>query len=136
MQFIALLDTLDDALNEALGRTLRSAFSNPYYHDNFPRDNRHYVCIHQDGEVFAGCQISTFEGGSFISAFGVAKKHQGKGYGRVLMEAIIQEHYGSGVITLRVAKDNEPALKLYKSCGFVVSRDSGFEEMTMTRMPT
>jgi RimJ/RimL family protein N-acetyltransferase len=48
---------------------------------------------------------------------------RGQGLGRVLVRALIdaaREHFHPGVITLNVYRENLPAVRLYRSLGFVV----------------
>ncbi len=55
--------------------------------------------------------------------------HRGQGHGRAVMEMILTYSDLSGRDTeLRVRADNEPAIRLYRSLGYVVAADPG--EMT------
>lgn len=58
--------------------------------------------------------------------------HRGQGHGRRLMEVMLTYSDLSGYGTeLRVRADNEPALRLYRSLGYVVAEDpSGFQDWT------
>ncbi len=64
--------------------------------------------------------ISTVLDEAELLLIGVARSHQGKGYGQLLMRAIISELLASGVkhLYLEVRESNAPALALYRSLGF------------------
>ncbi|MFT5759860.1 MAG: dTDP-4-amino-4,6-dideoxy-D-galactose acyltransferase [Alteromonadaceae bacterium] len=55
-----------------------------------------------------------------VGLIGVAEKHQGKGVGRVLLDAVKHESVKRGFIKLRVATQlsNKNAVKLYEKNGF------------------
>ncbi len=50
----------------------------------------------------------------------VGKEFQGKGYGRLLMQKVIElaKHLGMNSVFLEVRESNTPAIELYKSTGF------------------
>ena len=57
-----------------------------------------------------------------IRGLAVAPAHQGRGLGRALVEAAVEEARARGArkLTLRVLGPNTAARALYESCGFVV----------------
>jgi diamine N-acetyltransferase len=57
----------------------------------------------------------------FISRLMIAQEHQGKGYGRAALKAIIEEmktRYNPDALIIRVAPENKVAYTLYISMGF------------------
>ncbi|GIR33083.1 MAG: alanine acetyltransferase [Alphaproteobacteria bacterium] len=58
-----------------------------------------------------------------IIAIGTDKTKQGRGFGRIILQHLIDvtEQQNVAEITLEVAADNMPARRLYDSCGFHVS---------------
>ena len=58
-----------------------------------------------------------------IIAIGTDKTKQGCGFGRIILQHLIDmtEQHNVAEITLEVATDNRPAIRLYNSCGFHVS---------------
>ena len=52
---------------------------------------------------------------------GLVAAHRGRGLGRALLEATLARADAVGItrVELRVRTDNEPAIGLYRSCGFV-----------------
>jgi ribosomal protein S18 acetylase RimI-like enzyme len=85
-------------------------------------DSRCYAA-ERDGAAVGMVGTIPDEGGLYIRALGVLPKHQRRGYGRAILAAIVAEGLAEGYtrLSLDVATDNENALGLYQSCGFVVS---------------
>lgn len=56
-----------------------------------------------------------------VMTIGTAAGHQGQGVGGLLLDALVQRarDVGAQVVLLEVRVDNEPALRLYESRGFV-----------------
>ncbi|GAA5826646.1 hypothetical protein JCM11251_002833 [Rhodosporidiobolus azoricus] len=90
-------------------------------------------------EVTVGwaCLSQRFPGSPHRNAnFGLSlhPDHQGKGYGKEIMEWLIEAtfmRYNLHRLEGEVFSWNEPAIRLYKSCGFVLEgrrRDSMFQE--------
>jgi ribosomal-protein-alanine N-acetyltransferase len=76
-----------------------------------------------------------------IHTIGVDAAYQGQGIGRQLLMALL-EHANGGTIFLEVRTDNEAAISLYESVGFVrvgmrrrYYRASGADAYTMRRDP-
>jgi ribosomal-protein-alanine N-acetyltransferase len=76
-----------------------------------------------------------------IHTIGVDAAYQGQGIGRQLLTALL-EHANDGTIFLEVRTDNEAAISLYESVGFVrvgmrrrYYRASGADAYTMRRDP-
>jgi ribosomal-protein-alanine N-acetyltransferase len=76
-----------------------------------------------------------------IHTIGVDAAYQGQGIGRLLLTALL-EHADGGTIFLEVRTDNEAAISLYESVGFVrvgmrrrYYRASGADAYTMRRDP-
>jgi ribosomal-protein-alanine N-acetyltransferase len=77
-----------------------------------------------------------------IHTIGVDPAYQGQGIGRGLLTELL-EYASGGAIFLEVRTDNEPAIGLYESVGFVnvglrkrYYRASGADAYTMRRDPT
>jgi ribosomal-protein-alanine N-acetyltransferase len=78
-----------------------------------------------------------------IHTIGVDPAHQGHGIGRALMDRLLAWTGPGAVVFLEVRTDNEPAISLYESLGFVTVglrkryyRASGADAFTMRRDPT
>jgi ribosomal-protein-alanine N-acetyltransferase len=78
-----------------------------------------------------------------IHTIGVDPAHQGHGIGRALMDRLLAWTGPGAVVFLEVRTDNEPAIRLYESLGFVTIglrkryyRASGADAFTMRRDPT
>jgi ribosomal-protein-alanine N-acetyltransferase len=74
-----------------------------------------------------------------IHTIGVDPAFQGRGIGRLLLDALL-EYAGHGTVFLEVRTDNAPAIALYRSAGFVeiglrkrYYRVSGADAYTMRR---
>lgn len=62
---------------------------------------------------------SLYENCWVLSLFGIEVHYRGKGYGRALLEFIVNEYTSSNMdMMLRVVSTNTAALRLYESCGF------------------
>lgn len=55
-----------------------------------------------------------------VMTVGTAQAHQGRGIGRLLLDALVERarSLGAEVLLLEVRVDNEPALRLYAAAGF------------------
>lgn len=108
------------------------------------RHNR-YVAARVDGTLvgYAGIarlgRTPPFE--YEIHTIGVDPAYQGRGIGRAMMDRLLSG-VGSDAVFLEVRTDNEPALALYQSLGFVTIglrkryyRASGADAYTMRRDP-
>lgn len=72
------------------------------------------------GELVAYCWLKVEDGSGEIYVIGVAPEWQGKGLGRIVLEAGIAHLARQGIqdVHLYVEGDNAPALALYDSLGF------------------
>lgn len=77
-----------------------------------------------------------------IHTIGVDPAYQGQGIGKRMLTELL-EHAADGTVFLEVRTDNEPAIKMYESFGFVnvglrrrYYRASGADAYTMRRDPT
>lgn len=69
------------------------------------------------GQIIAFVTVGTTPDRSFVYNVGVAKAYRGQGYGIKMVQHIIQV-YGHKNLFLFVAKDNRPALSLYRKFHF------------------
>ena len=82
-------------------------------------------CIRILGDIIAICFIrrdKSTKGTLFI--FAVKKKYQRKGLGTRLLTFCIDKAKDNGIksISLHVQVQNEPAINLYKKCGFAITK--------------
>ena len=81
-----------------------------------------------DGVVVGfGCFIRHHDGCGEISAIYILKEAQGKGIGRMLMDALLKKLCGCGPVILWVLKGNDRAIGFYEHYGF---RLNGVEKDT------
>jgi ribosomal protein S18 acetylase RimI-like enzyme len=87
-------------------------------------DNSYFIILGgDDGEGwptgYVVCRI--IDGKSILLWIGVGSEYRGRGWGRILTLAALDESRirGAETIDLYVAEDNTPAIHLYKSLGFV-----------------
>ncbi|GCE78079.1 ribosomal protein S18-alanine N-acetyltransferase [Cellulomonas biazotea] len=68
---------------------------------------------------YAGLWFDGFD--AQVMTIGTDTAHQGRGIGRLLLSALLDRArtLGAGVVLLEVRVDNDPALRLYESAGFV-----------------
>lgn len=118
------LMTLGDV--DAIHRIEESCFSVPWSREAFVKEateNRcaRYIVLKEDGEAvaYAGVWFILDEG--HITNIAVRKDRRGLGYGRRVVEALIQLAADSGMsfLTLECRRSNVVAQSLYHSVGFV-----------------
>ncbi len=142
--------TEDDVLEVA--ELEKSIFPMPWSARSFTQElteNKcaRYLVLKKQGHVigYAGAWMIFEE--AHITNIAIKKEEQGKKYGRLLTEALIQYAANLGVqyITLEVRVSNERAIQLYRSLGFkkVHVRQKYYEDngedgylMVKDRMPT
>ncbi|MBO0677888.1 ribosomal protein S18-alanine N-acetyltransferase [Mycolicibacterium sp. S2-37] len=105
----------------------------------------HYAAARADGKLvgYAGiARLGRREPFEYeIHTIGVDPEYQGRGIGRRLLNDLLAVA-GNGTVFLEVRTDNEPAITLYESVGFVRAglrkryyRASGADAYTMRRDP-
>lgn len=112
-------------------------FFQPWSKEAFQKDldneNAVYVCLEEDGRVigYVGMWNSLGEGN--INNIAVLPEYRRKGYGRLLLEALIAygKEHNLSFLTLEVRESNEGAISLYRSMGFLpVGRRKKYYERT------
>ena len=129
---IRILNESDEAL---LDRVADDVFDNPIVVPaarKLLRDSRHLMAVAIDegfvvGFVSAVLYVHPDKPAPelWINEVGVASSHQGRGIGRRLMEAALEEARGAGCTEAWVLTDlsNQAAMRLYQSAGGVASGD-------------
>ncbi|WP_267290487.1 ribosomal protein S18-alanine N-acetyltransferase [Mycobacterium hackensackense] len=105
--------------------------------------HQHYVAARDDGQLvgYAGIarlgRVPPFE--HEVHTIGVDPEYQGRGVGRLLLEDLLR-FAGRGVVFLEVRTDNDAAINLYESVGFITVglrkryyKVSGADAYTMKR---
>jgi ribosomal protein S18 acetylase RimI-like enzyme len=92
----------------------------------------------QDGLPVGVIQSAESDGLVFIVHFAVRPGMQGQGIGRQMLLAIVRGLLGTGRqrITIEVETDNQHALALYESCGFVTVSATDYELVGLDKGPT
>lgn len=93
-----------------------------------------FACFYEDARGFTGRADEASE----IAAFYLLKSHQGRGYGRLLMESCLSRLPREKVI-LYVLKGNERAIGFYRHMGFAetgktMTQETGFGEICELEM--
>ena len=100
-------------------------FSMPWKPDDFremiERDNMSYVVACLGDQIIGGAGIRCIVGDGEITNVAMTASERGKGYSKPMMEALLEIGRGLGceAFTLEVRVSNTPAIRLYKSLGFV-----------------
>lgn len=102
-----------------------ATFPKPWSRDAFVSEMNNvaarYMVAELDGKIigFAGAWLIIDE--SHITNIAILSEHRGKGYGRLVTEALLQylSNLGAAYATLEVRKSNEVAQNLYVSLGFL-----------------
>ncbi len=109
------LDVLERALFGA------GAWSTQGLADEIVGPGRWYIAA-VDGRRIVGYAGLWFDGEDVqVMTVGTAQDHQGRGIGRLLLDALVARarELGASSVLLEVRVDNEPALRLYDHAGFV-----------------
>jgi ribosomal protein S18 acetylase RimI-like enzyme len=82
----------------------------------------HGYLIRLDGQPVATGERYTFDGASYISSIGTLPEFRGRGYGRIITEALVRDSVAAGaeLIYLGVYPENTSAIRLYRSLGFAI----------------
>lgn len=108
-----------------VSRIEEECFSMPWKPDDFKemieRDNMTYVVALFDNEIIGGAGLRCIVGDGEITNVAITEKYRGRGFSRPMLEALIEkgEEMACEAFTLEVRVSNEPAIRLYKSLGFV-----------------
>ena len=91
-----------------------------------------------DGSPVGVIQSADDDGRMFIVHFAVRPEMQGRGIGRQMLLAIVRGLLDTGRrrIAIEVETDNEHALGLYQSCGFVTASVTDYEQVALETGPT
>ena len=125
------LRAITEIYNEAILRTVATFDTEPrtmeeqktWFMNHGPKNP--ILVVEQDGLVVGWASLSrwsercAYSDTAEVSLY-VAEEHQGRGIGRKLLEAIIQEGQTVGLHTViaRIAEANETSIRLHKSIGF------------------
>lgn len=73
-----------------------------------------------DDEPIGSARVSQHSGNVFITTLGVLPVYQHRGYGREILERLVDQLIGEGRrnVMIEVVTENRNALNLYRSCGF------------------
>ncbi|QSH42254.1 GNAT family N-acetyltransferase [Lentisphaerota bacterium ZTH] len=105
--------------------------------DDIKFSSHHSYSFFSDGKLFGFAQIIDIEENTGLIARVIIKPElRGTGYGKRLFKALIR-HCDSNCyaqLTLKVYKSNSPAINLYRSFGFQISKkDDLHESLSMNR---
>lgn len=82
------------------------------------------IWLDDNGDVVAAALLAVRGKRGWIGGFGVAPRFRGHGFAKALVDSLFEIGRGRGLesITLEVLRENTPALNLYRSSGFAVTR--------------
>lgn len=82
---------------------------------------RHYVVLLEEGDVVGYAGLCDYPDEAFVQTMAVARSHQGRGLGALLLEDLLAEaeRRRHTEVLLEVRADNVPAQRLYQRYGFV-----------------
>ncbi len=92
-----------------------------YVYDSIEKEIVKYKIVLVDEEVAGAYLVVDDETGKMLDEIYIEEEYRGQGIGKSILEDIISK---SNVVTLRVYKKNERAIKLYKSLGFEVEKST------------
>ena len=121
---ITICEMTEDDI-EKVSMIEEECFSMPWKPDDFremiARDNMTYVVLKIDGEIAGGAGLRCIVGDGEITNVAISERYRGNGYSKPMLEALLKkgEELGCNEYTLEVRVSNEPAIRLYKSLGFL-----------------
>lgn len=91
------------------------------YADEVTRPDRHWIGVEIEGELTAFAGAWDAPDDCHLLAIAVSPELRRRGFGRALLARLIEDATAraAGPMTLEVRADNEAAIGLYTSCGFV-----------------
>jgi ribosomal-protein-alanine N-acetyltransferase len=110
-----------DYLVELENKIFHESLGKGYFELQFKNPRAYYLVLKDEGKII-GYLGSTVEEMSEIQNFCIDESYQGKGYGKMLLEAALEEmiSYGSKSVYLEVNEINQKAINLYKKYGFEI----------------
>ena len=105
----------------ALERAERDFYD--YLRDSFfPTEGAVYALWEVDGKYVSALRLEPYRDGLLIEALETAPAERRKGYGRALLQAVLQHMEGTKLYS-HVEKHNHASLALHQSCGFETVSD-------------
>ena len=110
---------------DAVAELEQLSFSIPWSYENLEQGLSNgldqYLVWEENGMAAGHINFRILAGEGEIERVAVHPLLRGRGFGRKLMEAMVEYASGQGVrdITLDVRVNNQTAINLYESCGFV-----------------
>jgi ribosomal-protein-alanine N-acetyltransferase len=125
----AWVDPLVESDLDAVVEIAREAFSNPWTREAFRRElehgrlSRNYVVRTRQERVAGFCSCWLVFDELHINTIAVRARLRGQGLASLLLRHVLADAAQAGArrATLEVRQSNEPALRLYRRFGFVVS---------------
>ena len=125
------LGAITDMYNEAILQTVATFDTEPKTIEErktwfMNHDSKHPILVAtQDGLVVGWASLSRwsdrrgYSGAAEVSLY-IEKEHRGKGIGKKLLKAIVQEGQKTGIHTViaQIVEGNEPSINLFKQEGF------------------
>ncbi len=110
-----------DAVAELEQLSFSIPWSREVLRQGFGGDLDQYLIFEENGKAAGYLNFRILAGEGEIERVAVHPQWRGRGFGRKLMEAMVEYASSQGVaeITLDVRVGNERARNLYESCGFV-----------------
>jgi ribosomal protein S18 acetylase RimI-like enzyme len=101
-----------------------TTFSNMLRRDSIDLTDSRVLSVDRQPSGIALIARRASLGASRLAAMGIAKEARGKGAGSWLMDELIRDarQRGDQEMVLEVIEQNEPAVRLYRSCGFETVR--------------
>lgn len=101
-----------------------ASFSMPWKREDFKdlieSEQSSYLVLLMDDYVIGTAGYTDQVGEGYINNVVIDEAYRGKGYSKVLMEAVVKDAADHGItdLTLEVRVSNTPAIKLYEGMGF------------------
>lgn len=116
---------------DRIGFGMSEADTEDLYGRLLSRTDEEHIVIEYDNVPCGKLRLATDNRETWIYGFVVEPEWRGRGIGRtVLLQTIERERLNGNGIFLEVALENPRALKLYESCGFVVSNRQDYYRLT------
>lgn len=111
-----------DAVSEMEKRCFTMPWSREDYENALSREDTVYMVAKEDDRIIGSCGVRNILAEGEITNVMIDEPYRGRGISAPMLLELLKQGEAIGIehFFLEVRKSNEPAIKLYMKCGFVV----------------